>query len=224
MRIFLSGVSAVLCVGLAAAPAFAADPANDTQKTLYALGVAMSQSLGDFSLTAAEIEFVKAGLADGVLKNPLKVEMQTYGPKIQPLAQARAEGIAKQETAKGAGFLTKAAAEAGAKKTTSGAIVKVIKEGTGKAPTAADTVKVHYHGTLIDGTVFDSSVKRGEPATFPLSGVIKCWTEGVQQIKVGGKSRLICPAALAYGDRGSPPVIKPGATLVFEVELLEIVK
>lgn len=224
MRIFLSGVSAVLCVGLAAAPAFAADPANDTQKTLYALGVAMSQSLGDFSLTAAEIEFVKAGLADGVLKNPLKVEMQTYGPKIQPLAQVRAEAIAKAETAKGTGFLSKAAAEAGAKKTASGAIVKVIKEGTGKMPTAADTVKVHYHGTLIDGTVFDSSVKRGEPATFPLGGVIKCWTEGVQQIKVGGKSRLVCPAALAYGDRGSPPVIKPGATLVFEVELLEIVK
>lgn len=224
MRIFLSGVSAVLCVGLAAAPAFAADPANDTQKTLYALGVAMSQSLGDFSLTAAEIEFVKAGLADGVLKNPLKVEMQTYGPKIQPLAQVRAEAIAKAETAKGTGFLSKAAAEAGAKKTASGAIVKVIKEGTGKMPTAADTVKVHYHGTLIDGTVFDSSVKRGEPATFALGGVIKCWTEGVQQIKVGGKSRLVCPAALAYGDRGSPPVIKPGATLVFEVELLEIVK
>ncbi len=224
MRFFHSGLSAVLCVGLAVTPAFAADPANDTQKTLYALGVAMSQSLGDFSLTAAEIEFVKAGLADGVLKRPLKVEMQTWGPKIQPMAQARAETISKKESALGATFLAKAAAEAGAKKTASGAIVTVIKEGTGKMPSAADTVKVHYHGTLIDGTVFDSSVKRGEPATFPLGGVIKCWTEGVQQIKVGGKSRLVCPAALAYGDRGSPPVIKPGATLVFEVELLEITK
>ena len=120
--------------------------------------------------------------------------------------------------------LAKAAAEAGAKKTASGAIVKALKEGTGATPTAASTVKVHYHGTLPDGTVFDSSVKRGEPATFPLSGVIKCWTEGVQQIKVGGKSRLVCPSNIAYGDRGSPPTIKPGATLVFEVELLEIVK
>jgi FKBP-type peptidyl-prolyl cis-trans isomerase FkpA/FKBP-type peptidyl-prolyl cis-trans isomerase FklB len=85
-------------------------------------------------------------------------------------------------------------------------------------------VTVHYQGTLVDGTVFDSSVKRGAPATFALNGVIKCWTEGVQLIKVGGKARLVCPADIAYGDRGSPPRIKPGATLVFEVELLDIVK
>jgi FKBP-type peptidyl-prolyl cis-trans isomerase FkpA/FKBP-type peptidyl-prolyl cis-trans isomerase FklB len=85
-------------------------------------------------------------------------------------------------------------------------------------------VKVHYHGTLTDGTVFDSSVQRKEPATFPLNGVIPCWTEGVQLMKAGGKSRLVCPASLAYGDRGAPPRIRPGATLVFEVELLEILK
>lgn len=224
MRIFLSGVSAALCLGLSGASAYAADAATDTQKTLYALGVAMSQSLGDFALSAAEVEFVKAGMADGVLKSPLKVDMQVYGPKIQPLAEARAESISKKERAAGVAFLAKAAAESGVKKTASGAIVKVLKEGSGKTPTAADTVKVHYHGTLIDGTVFDSSVKRGEPATFPLGGVIKCWTEGVQLIKVGGKSRLVCPADIGYGDRGSPPVIKPGATLIFDVELLDIVK
>jgi FKBP-type peptidyl-prolyl cis-trans isomerase FkpA/FKBP-type peptidyl-prolyl cis-trans isomerase FklB len=99
-----------------------------------------------------------------------------------------------------------------------------MKEGKGASPKETDTVKVHYHGTLTDGTVFDSSVQRGEPATFPLAQVIPCWTEGVQRVKVGGKSRLICPANLAYGDRGAPPKIKPGATLVFEVELLDIVK
>jgi len=85
-------------------------------------------------------------------------------------------------------------------------------------------VKVHYTGKLTDGTVFDSSVQRGEPATFPLNGVIKCWTEGVQKMKVGGKATLTCPSDIAYGDQGRPPTIKPGATLVFDVELIEIVK
>jgi FKBP-type peptidyl-prolyl cis-trans isomerase FkpA/FKBP-type peptidyl-prolyl cis-trans isomerase FklB len=202
----------------------AADPATEEQKTLYALGVAMSQSLGPFGLTEAELEFVKSGLADGVLGKAPKVDMPTYGPKIQQFAQARAGAAAEKDKKAGAGFLARAGAEPGAKKTASGAIVKEIKAGTGPTPKATDTVKVHYHGTLTDGTVFDSSVQRGQPATFPLSGVIKCWTEGVQEIKVGGKSKLVCPSDIAYGDRGSPPKIKPGATLVFEVELLEIVK
>src|SRR5213594_3747608 len=121
-------------------------------------------------------------------------------------------------------FLEKAAGEKGARKTASGLVYTELKAGSGDAPTTADTVKVHYTGRLTDGTVFDSSVQRGEPATFPLNGVIPCWTEGLQQMKVGGKSRLVCPSNLAYGDRGAPPRIKPGAALVFEVELLDIVK
>ena len=95
-------------------------------------------------------------------------------------------------------------------------------EGSGAQPRATDVVSVHYHGTLEDGSVFDSSVDRGQPAAFPLNRVIPCWTEGVQLIKVGGKARLVCPAEIAYGARGSPPTIPPDATLVFEVELLEI--
>ena len=213
-----------LLFGLACPGAYAAELANDEQKELYALGVAISQSLGDFALSEADLELVKAGLSDGVLKRTLKVDMQTYKPKLQQLAQARAGIVAEKEKKASAGFLAKAAAEPGAKKTASGAIVTTLKEGKGPSPKASDTVKVHYQGTLVDGTVFDSSIQRGQPATFPLSNVIKCWTEGVQQIKVGGKSRLVCPANIAYGDRGSPPTIKPGATLVFEVELLEIVK
>jgi len=202
----------------------AAELANDEQKELYALGVAISQSLGDFALSESDLEIVKAGLSDGVLKRTLKVDMQTFKPKLQQLAQSRAGVVAEREKKAGAGFLAKAAAEPGAKKTASGAIVTTLKEGKGPSPKASDTVKVHYQGTLVDGTVFDSSLQRGQPATFPLANVIKCWTEGVQEIKVGGKSRLVCPANIAYGDRGSPPNIKPGATLVFEVELLEIVK
>ena len=210
---------------LLAAPLWAAsDPANDDQKTLYALGLALSQSIGTFSLTEAELDMVKNGMTDGVLKRSPKVDLQTFGPKIQQLQQARLALVAEGEKKAGAAFTAKAATEKGAVKTESGIVITPIKPGTGATPKATDTVKVHYHGTLTDGTVFDSSIKRGEPATFPLDKVIKCWTEGVQQIKVGGKSRLVCPANLAYGD-ASPPgsPIKPGSTLVFEVELLEIV-
>jgi FKBP-type peptidyl-prolyl cis-trans isomerase FkpA len=224
MRIATIVIMITLLGGVSAGTAGAADPSTDDQKTMYALGMIISQSLTRFALSESELDFVRAGMTDGVLKKTPKVDLPTYGPKVNQVQQARAAAQAETEKKAGAAYLEKATKEAGAKKTESGAIVTTIKEGKGEQPKATDTVKVHYHGTLIDGTVFDSSVKRGEPATFPLNQVIKCWTEGVQLMKVGGKSKLVCPSAIAYGDRGSPPTIKPGATLVFEVELLEIVK
>jgi FKBP-type peptidyl-prolyl cis-trans isomerase FkpA len=116
--------------------------------------------------------------------------------------------------------LDKAAAEPGAIRTPSGLVYREIRAGTGESPKATDAVTVNYRGTLPNGTEFDSSYKRNEPAQFPLNQVIPCWTEGLQRMKVGGKSRLVCPANLAYGERGSPPDIPGGATLIFEVELL----
>jgi len=222
MRKLASLVSLALLVSVGVATA--ADPKTDDDKTLYALGIALSRNLAIFELKPAELEFVQQGLADGVLNKEKKVDFDAYSGKIQNLAKARAAVAAEGEKKAAAEFLDKAAAEKGAKKTASGLIYSEIKPGTGDSPKASDRVKVHYHGTLRDGTVFDSSVKRGEPATFPLSGVIPCWTEGVQLMKVGGKSKLVCPSSIAYGDRGSPPNIKPGAPLVFEVELIEIVK
>jgi len=118
-------------------------------------------------------------------------------------------------------YLDKAAAEPGAQKTASGLIYRELKPGTGVSPKATDTVKVHYRGTLTDGKEFDSSYD-GQPIEFPLNRVIRAWTEGVQMMKVGGKAQLVCPANLAYGERGAPPDIPGGATLVFEVELLGI--
>jgi FKBP-type peptidyl-prolyl cis-trans isomerase FkpA len=107
--------------------------------------------------------------------------------------------------------------------TASGLIYRSLVEGTGASPAASDVVKVHYRGTLMDGTEFDSSYARNQPAEFPLNRVIKCWTEGVQRMKVGGKAKLVCPPAIAYGERGAPGAVPPNATLNFEVELLGIV-
>ena len=128
----------------------------------------------------------------------------------------------RREDVAGQAPLASAALEEGAITTTSGLIYKEIVPGGGSQPVTTDKVKVHYEGRFVDGTIFDSSIQRGEPATFPLDGVIKCWAEGVQRMRVGGKSRLICPPNLAFGDRGSSKV-KPGATLIFEVQLLGIV-
>lgn len=119
-------------------------------------------------------------------------------------------------------YLEKAAAQPGAVKTASGLIYREIRPGSGGSPTGTDVVTVNYRGTLVNGTEFDSSYKRNEPAQFPLNQVIPCWTEGVQKMKVGGKSELVCPASIAYGEQGSPPTIPGGATLIFEIELLRI--
>jgi len=214
--VVLAGVSAVAAAG--------PELTNDEQKTFYALGLAVSRSLAPFNLTEGELELVKAGLADGVLHKEQHVDLQTFGPKIQALQTARVSVAAAAEKKAGQAFLDKVAAEQGATKTASGLVITTIKPGTGDSPKATDKVKVNYTGRLTDGTVFDSSSQHGGPAEFQLNGVIKCWTEGVQLMKVGGKAKLVCPSDIAYGDRGAGGTIRPGATLVFEVELVEIVK
>lgn len=134
--------------------------------------------------------------------------------KILPLATAFLLAVS----------LSAVAADAKETKTASGIVITTLKEGTGASPKSTETVKVHYRGVLENGKEFDSSYGRGQPATFPLNRVIACWTEGVQTMKVGGKVKLLCPSSLAYGSRGVPGTIPPDATLIFEVELLEIVK
>jgi len=138
------------------------------------------------------------------------------------LLSCSSSGPAGADPAASLAYLEKVAAEPGATKTASGLVYRELRPGTGDSPKATDVVKVHYRGTLVDGTEFDSSYKRNEPTQFPLNRVIPCWTEGVQRMKVGGKSQLVCPSSLAYGDAGSPPVIPGRATLIFEIELLGI--
>jgi FKBP-type peptidyl-prolyl cis-trans isomerase FkpA len=147
---------------------------------------------------------------------------ESSAPAEKAAAPAPAPTPAAPVSADAKAYLDKAAAEPGAQRTASGLVYRELKAGTGAHPKATDTVKVHYRGTLTTGTEFDSSYKRNEPISFPLQNVIPCWTEGVQMMKVGGKSQLVCPSSIAYGDVGHPPEIPGGATLVFEVELLGI--
>lgn len=227
MKKYMLTLLAAICLGTVAAPAArAAGPElkTDEQKVMYALGLMLSQNLAPFRLTEVELDLVKAGLADGVMNREKKVDVDAIRPKIQELARARNAAVAEEEKNKGQSFLDKAAKEKGATKSDTGLVYSEIKAGSGEQPKATDKVKVNYHGTLTDGTVFDSSVERGQPVSFALDQVIPCWTEGVQKLKVGGKSKLVCPASIAYGDHGMPPKIKPGAVLVFEVELLGIEK
>jgi len=221
MRAF--GKIAVALSLLMAVPAAAAGPELKTeeQKTVYALGLSIAQSLGQFALTPGEIELVSAGLRDGLANTP-KVDAGQYSPQVKQLAQNRAASTAEIEKKEAVSFLEKIGKEKGAEKTASGLIYIPVQAGSGAAPKATDTVKVHYKGTLRDGSVFDSSIERGQPASFPLNRVVPCWTEGLQKMQVGGKARLACPSNLAYGDRGAPPKIKPGSALLFEVELLSI--
>ncbi len=226
MRILVLAITIVLA--FAATAARAAEPAGpepktDDDKAFYAFGLNLSQQLGQLNLTEHDLDMLKAGLTDGVLKRKAKIDdPKQYQTKFQEIAKNRMTAGAAVEKKAGQEYADKAAKEPGATKTASGLVYKEITPGKGEQPKPTDKVKVNYVGTLIDGTKFDSSYDRNQPASFGLNQVIKCWTEGVGMMKVGGKSRLICPSDIAYGDNGRPPTIKPGATLVFEVELLEI--
>ena len=201
-------------------------PKTEDDKALYALGVILARNIQTFNFTDKELEMVKAGVADGARDKSTmdNAALEAVLPKLQELQTKRVAEAATKEKAAGTAYLAKAAAEKDATKTASGLVIKTVTAGTGATPTAEDMVKVHYTGKFVDGKVFDSSVERNEPATFPLSGVIPCWTEAVQLIKVGGKAQVTCPPELAYGDEGRPPQMRGGATLVFDIELLDIVK
>ena len=201
-----------------------ADPKTDDEKALYAWGLMLGRNAAALSPSPAELDLIKAGLTDSVNKAKPKVDIDKYGPMIDAVARKRANARAEIEKGKTAGIVEAALKESGAVKLPSGMIFKSTRPGTGASPAPTDRVKVHYEGRLSDGSVFDSSIKRGEPAVFPLNGVIKCWTEGVGHMKVGEKATLTCPSDVAYGDQGRPPVIPGGATLIFDVELLDVMK
>jgi FKBP-type peptidyl-prolyl cis-trans isomerase FkpA len=218
-------VTLVLFVALLAIfpiQAYSREPNTEDQKAFYALGVQIDKQLSVFDLSPEELKFVQQGISDASAGKKLVADPDAYRQKISEIARARMAKTAEKQKALAKPFLEKAAAGKGAQKTASGLIYKEIKAGTGAQPKASDVVKVHYTGNLIDGKEFDSSIKRGQPAEFPLHQVIPCWMEGVGMMKVGGKAQLVCPSDIAYGDSGRPPVIPGGATLIFDVELLDV--
>lgn len=203
------------------APAAPVALTSGEEKSIYALGLSVYKSLGQFDLSPHELEIVKRALADAAAGKPA-LDLNDWSPKIGPLARERSARVAEHQKAASKAYLEKAAAQPGAVRTASGLIYREVTAGSGDSPKPTDTVKVQYRGTLVDGTEFDSSYKRNEPAQFALNKVVPCWTEGLQMMKTGGKAVLVCPSDLAYGDQGRPS-IPGGATLIFEIELLEIV-
>jgi FKBP-type peptidyl-prolyl cis-trans isomerase FkpA len=208
----------------AASPSPSAAAMTEDEKTIYALGAMIGQRFaGPMHCSDKELELLVKGVKATARGGQPEFPVGDYAPKFDALAKSRAMAGAADNKAQATAFRDRAAAEAGAVKLASGLVYKTITPGSGKSPKATDVVRVHYHGTLQDGKVFDSSVQRGQPAEFPLNQVIPCWTEGVQRMKLGEKAKLVCPSEIAYGDGGTPDgTIPPGATLVFEVELIEI--
>ncbi len=201
---------------------------NDTEKFSYALAMNMSAHLLKMPIDLDReiiIEAVTAllrGNQPEMSQEDYQQTMQKFQATMEEKANAEAQKAASENSEKGKAYLAENAKKDGVKVTASGLQYEVIKEGTGKKPAATDTVSVHYEGTLINGQVFDSSIRRGQPVEFPLNRVIPGWTEGVQLMSVGSKYRFVIPSNLAYGEHGAGGAIGPNETLIFEVELLDI--
>jgi FKBP-type peptidyl-prolyl cis-trans isomerase len=171
---------------------------------------------------ALDLDAFNAGIQDVFKNEPLKVEKEQTQMIVQQFIQKGMEAKTKKAREEGDAFLEANKSKEGVKVTASGLQYKIVQEGSGKSPAATDNVTVHYTGKLVDGTVFDSSVQRGEPATFGLNQVIPGWTEGLQLLKEGGKAILYIPYQLGYGERGAGGQIPPYSTLIFEVELIKV--
>lgn len=223
---------ASLALGLLVSSAVAQDKpdlTNPKQKTSYAIGVNIGSNLKEQDL-GLDAKALSAGITDALNGKPamtqqeIQATLQQFQQEMMAKMQAQDKVDAEKNIKAGEAFLAENGKKDGVKTTASGLQYKILKEGDGPMPKATDTVKVNYKGTLIDGTVFDSSYDRGEPVTFPVNGVIPGWTEALQLMKVGSKWQLFIPAKLAYGEHSPSPKIGPNSTLIFEVELLDIEK
>jgi len=223
----------ILLAGLMLTPMAVADnsnPESEKEKVSYSIGYQFGSNLKRQSIDV-DLETLRQGVTDALAGSNMRMTideqrqvMTAYSQKHVKEREAKQKGAAKKNKDIGKRFLSANKGNPGVVTLKSGLQYKVIREGKGPKPSRTDTVKTHYKGTLIDGTVFDSSYARGKPASFPVDGVISGWTEALQLMTVGSKWALYIPSDLAYGDKGAGDRIEPGATLLFEVELLEIIK
>jgi len=199
-----------------------ADLSNENNKASYGLGVLMASNVKSQGADSLDLESLTLAIRDVLQNKPLKLQQQECMPIVQQYMQAASSKKGEKAKREGTAFLEKNKAIEGVTTTASGLQYKVLTKGSGKSPGASDNVTVHYTGKLIDGTVFDSSVERGQPATFGVSGVIRGWTEALQLMHEGDKWILFIPQDLAYGERGAGAQIPPYAALIFEVELIKV--
>jgi FKBP-type peptidyl-prolyl cis-trans isomerase FklB len=195
---------------------------TEMEKVSYSLGVNVAKSVKNQGLTSIDSEAIAQAFTDVFEGNELKISEQESNLILQDYFGKLAKEAQSANVEAGEKFLDENAKRDGVTTTATGLQYEVLTEGSGDSPKETDQVTVHYHGTLIDGTVFDSSVERGQPATFPVNGVIPGWVEALQLMKTGAKYKLFIPSNLAYGERGAGGSIGPNATLIFEVELISI--
>lgn len=206
------------------AKAAAGQPMTEADKTVYSIGVILSGSVKPFALSDHEMQLVREGFEAGMHGSKTAVDAESYRPQIQAMLSERMGKEVAAAKAAGKAYRDKASAAKDATTLPSGVVMTTVTAGSGPNATADDQVKVNYEGRLIDGTVFDSSKQHGQPLTFKVAGVVPCWSEALEHMSAGAKVKLVCPPEQAYGDRGSPPKIPGGSTLVFDVELLAIEK
>ncbi|MCU0772173.1 MAG: FKBP-type peptidyl-prolyl cis-trans isomerase [Verrucomicrobia bacterium] len=220
----------LLTIGLFANPMFGGESielTNNQQRVSYSIGADIGKTLKQQELDL-DAGLLAAGIRDSIsgktalTEEEMKDIMRAFQKDMMAKMQAKEDAAASENLKAGDTFLAANAQKEGVKVLPSGLQYKILKSGSGKTPAASDTVKTHYHGTLIDGTVFDSSVERGEPVSFPVNGVIPGWTEALQLMKEGDKWQLFIPGKLAYGERGAGGRIGPNSTLIFEIELLAV--